>query len=188
MNRCTIAAVAAACAGVGPACGGVPGEVDPTAPPGLVSTMSALSSGATLERAYVGVDDDLTLDGAPVLATMDLVGGARMDLEVVTTDSSPVRFEVWSIGVDGTALLVMPVDAPSGFALEAIHAQEDATWAIRFDGGQHADVIVHMDCLGGAHGCAELRQPGQTCPVGWTCDVGLVCERGTCSLASVGAE
>jgi hypothetical protein len=188
MNRYTITAVAAAMAAAG--CGGAPGEVETTTtPPGLVSTMSALAAGATVRRAYVGVDDDMTLSGAPVLATMDLVGGAQIDLEVVTEDSSPVRFEVWTLSVDGTATLQMPVDAPSGFALESIDVQEDATWAIRFEGGQHGDVIVHIDCLGGMHGCAELRQPGQTCPAGWTCDVGLQCQLpiGVCGpLAGVG--
>jgi hypothetical protein len=174
MNRYTMTAVVVAWAVAG--CGGTSGEVETTTTPGLVSTLSALSAGATVQRAYVGVDDDLTLAGTPVLATMDLVGGAQIDLEVVTQASTPIRFEVWTVSLDGTAVLQMPVDAPSGFALESIRTEQDGMWAIRFEGEQRADVIVHMDCLGGTHGCAQFRQPGQTCPAGWTCDLGLECD------------
>jgi hypothetical protein len=157
--------------------------------PSGTSTLATLSSGATTARAYVGVDNNLSLGGTPVVATTDLVGGSQIELEVVTADSSPVRFEVWSVGVDGTATLEAPVDAQSGFALQSINPKQDGTWAVFFEGGQTSSVIVHMDCTGGLHGCAQLRQPGETCPAGWTCDEGLACQLpiGVCGpLAGVG--
>jgi hypothetical protein len=153
------------------------------------TTTSVLESGATQQRAYLGVDNRLTLGAAPVLATMDLLGGSQLELEVVTPDGSPVRFQVWRERNDGTATLEMPVDATSGFALEDIDPEEDGDWVVLFPGEQRGDVIVHTDCVGGLRGCAQTRQPGETCPAGWTCDVGLACELtiGVCGpLAGVG--
>jgi len=164
----TAAAVCAAgCGGVTAGVGSVSQEA---------STMSALRSGATEQRAYVGMDNRVTLGAAPVLATMDLLGGSQLELEVVTPDGSPVRFEVWRARNDGTVTLEMPVDATSGFALEDIDPFEDGTWVVLFPGRQRGDVIVHTDCVGGLRGCAQTRQPGESCSPGWTCDVGLVCE------------
>jgi len=139
------------------------------------STISALESGATEQRAYVGTDNHVTLGAAPALATMDLLGGSQLQLEVVTPDGSPVKFEVWRARNDGTVTLEMPVDATSGFALEDIAPVEDGTWVVVFAGEQRGDVIVHTDCVAGLRGCAQTRQPGETCPPGWACDVGLAC-------------
>ncbi|MGD0526533.1 MAG: hypothetical protein ABSE49_15400 [Polyangiaceae bacterium] len=185
MNRITFRAIAGAVAAVCAAgCGGTPemgGAVGSTS--GEATTMNALLSGAGEQRAYVGVDNHVTLGESPVVATMGLLGGSQLELEVVTTDGSPMQFEVWRARSDGSATLEMPVDATSGFALEDVDPVEDGTWLVVFAGGQHADVIVHGDCVGGLHGCAEARQPGESCPPGWPCDVGLVCE-GTCVFPS----
>jgi hypothetical protein len=167
---CALAAVLAASA-----CGGTTGEV-PSASSRQTSTMAELATGASVTRAYVGVDNPLAVDGGPVLATIGLRGGGQVELEVVTPDGAPLRFEVWQGHVDGTATLRMPVDSASGFALEEIDPDEDGTWAILFPGGQPGQVLVHMDCIGGLRGCSLLRQPGQSCPVGWSCDEGLVCQ------------
>jgi hypothetical protein len=173
-----LAATAAAVCAAG--CGGTPGWVESRSKE--ASTMAALESGATEQRAYVGMDNRLTLGASPVLATMDLRGGSQLELEVVTPDGSPVRFEVWRARNDGTVTLEIPVDATSGFALEDIDPEEDGTWVVAFQGSQRGDVNVHTDCVGGLRGCALTRQPGETCPVGWTCDVGLACVNGTCVL------
>jgi len=141
------------------------------------STMAALESGASVQRAYLGTDNRFTLGAAPVVAAMDLRGGSQLELEVVTPDGSPVQFEVWRTRFDGTATLEMPVDATSGFALEDLDPFEDGTWLLQFPANQGKDVIVHTDCVGGLRGCAETRQPGETCPPGWACDVGLACVR-----------
>jgi hypothetical protein len=138
--------------------------------------MAALEQGATVQRAYLGVDDDVTVGSTPVVTPFGLVGGAQVELEVVTPDASPVRFELWQEHVDGSTTLVMPVDEPSGFALEDIDATEDGTWLLTFPRLPAGQVIVHMDCVGGNHGCASTQQPGESCPAGWTCDEGLACQ------------
>jgi hypothetical protein len=175
MNRNTFRALAATMAAVCAAgCGGTTAGVGSVSKE--ASTLSALESGATEQRAYLGMDNRLALGGAPVVATMDLLGGSQLQLEVVTPDGSPVRFAVWRARNDGTVTLEMPVDATSGFALEDIDPVEDGTWVVVFPGSQRGDVIVHTDCVGGLRGCAQTRQPGETCPPGWACDVGLECD------------
>jgi hypothetical protein len=186
MNRNTFRVLAAASlyAAAGAAgCGGKTDGIGTMHEEG--STLAALEQGAVLERAYVGVDNHMPIGGMPVLATLDLVGGSKLELEVVTPDGSPVRFEVWRVRNDGTATLEIPVDAQSGFALETIAPDEDGRWALRFPGlssgapaplAPSGDVIVHADCVGGLHGCTQLLQPGETCPAGWQCDQGLACE------------
>jgi hypothetical protein len=185
MNRCMIhLAIAVAAGGCGGTTGGVPSTTE-----SRVSTLAQLGSGTTQARAYLGQDNHVTLAAAPVLATMGLLGGGHVELEVVTSDGSPVQFEVWRARRDGTATLEIPVDAASGFALEQIDPDEDGTWAILFPGAQRGTAIVHLDCVGGLRGCMEARQPGQTCPPGWDCDEGLDCELpiGSCEpLAGTG--
>lgn len=156
---------------------------------GMTSTMAQLEDGAAVQRAYLGVDDHVAVGSQRVVTPFGLVGGAQVELEVVTPDSSPVRFELWQAHVDGSTTLVMPVDAPSGFSLEDITATEDGTWILSFPVLPPGQVIVHMDCVGGQHGCEAARQPGETCPAGWSCDEGLVCQLpiGDCGpLAGVG--
>jgi Kazal-type serine protease inhibitor domain len=188
MNRNTFRLLAAALAVAGAS--GCGGKIDgiPSSN-GLSSSVSELEQGATVQRAYLGVDDHVTVGPVRVVTPFALVGGAQVELEVVTPDSSPVRFELWQAHVDGSTTLVMPVDAPSGFALEDIEATEDGTWVLTFPVLPPGQVIVHMDCVGGQHGCAVARQPGETCPAGWSCDEGLACELpvGVCGpLAGVG--
>jgi hypothetical protein len=153
------------------------------------STVGQLELGATVQRAYVGVDNLVSVGATPVVTPFDLVGGAQIELEVVTPDSKPVQFELWQAHVDGEATLIMPVDAPSGFALEDVDATETGSWLIVFPPLPVDQVIVHMDCVGGNHGCSPALQPGDDCPAGWSCDEGLVCQLpvGVCGpLAGVG--
>jgi hypothetical protein len=179
MNRNTFRLLAATVAAVCAAgCGGITAGVGSGSKES--STLEALESGATEQRAYVGTDNHVTLGAAPALATMGLLGGSQLELEVVTPDGSPVAFQVWRARTDGTVTLELSVDATSGFALEDVDPFEDGTWVVVFPAGPTKDVIVHADCVGGLHGCAETRQPGETCPPGWACDEGLACVRGTC--------
>jgi hypothetical protein len=188
MNRNTFRVLATALSVVSAvACGGTTADFVPTDEMG--STISALEAGATVQRAYVGVTNQLTIGQVPVVAVFDLLGGAQLDIEVATLDSSPVRFELWRVRVDGTATLESPVDARSGFALQRMTADENGTWLLRFPAAAQATALVHMDCLGGIRGCTPERQPGETCPAGWDCDTGLDCELpvGACSpLAALG--
>ncbi|MGH7297288.1 MAG: Kazal-type serine protease inhibitor domain-containing protein [Polyangiaceae bacterium] len=173
MNRRRITLACAAL--VATACGGTTAGVEPSANK-RISTLDSLASGATHSRAYLGTDDRVAMGAAPALATLGLLGGGQIELEVVTPDGSPVRFEVWRARGDGTATLEIPVNAASGFALEEIDPQEDGTWAILFPGAQRGTAIVHLDCVAGPRGCMLERQPGQLCPAGWDCDEGLECE------------
>lgn len=153
------------------------------------STLSALEAQATVQRAYVGVTNEVTTGAVPVVADFDLRGGAQVQALVATRDGSPVRFELWRVRGDGTASLVSPVDSRSGFALQRIDADQDGTWLLRFPAAAAASVVVRLDCAGGIHGCTPERQPGQSCPAGWSCDQGLTCELpiGACSpLAAAG--
>jgi hypothetical protein len=180
-----LAAALAAASTVG--CGGRTDAIGTTDQ--AVSTLSALESGATTQRAYVGVTNEYTVGPVPVVAAFDLLGGAQIETEVVTRDGSPLRFEVWRVRLDGTADLEVPVDSRSGFALQQVDADENGTWLLRFPAGADATVRVHMDCIGGARGCSVAQQPGDSCPAGWSCDVGLQCELpiGACgSLAAAG--
>jgi hypothetical protein len=137
----------------------------------------------------VGTTNVLTLGAAPVVATFDLTGGAQVELEVATRDSSPLRYELWRLRRGGAATLVSPVDARSGFALDRLAADEDSTWAIVFPAGASSDALLHMDCVAETHGCTPARQPGESCPAGWSCDEGLSCQLpvGACGpLVAVG--
>jgi hypothetical protein len=138
--------------------------------------VAALEDGAATVRAYVGLTNRFAIGGAPLVATFDVVGGARLELEVATLDASPLRFELWQAHTDGRATLRDPVEAPSGFALDRIEADEDATWVLVFPPATPiAQALVRMDCVGGIRGCTPERQPGESCPAGWSCDVGLAC-------------
>jgi len=174
MNRITFSLTSALAVVWASGCGGKIDGIQ--ASDGMSSTLTQLEQGATVQRAYLGVDDHVTVGATPVVTPFELVGGAQIELEVVTPDSSPVRFELWQGHVGGSVTLVMPVDAPSGFALENIDATEDGTWILTFPTLPPGQVIVHMDCVGGQHGCARARQPGESCPAGWSCDEGLTCQ------------
>jgi hypothetical protein len=152
---------------------------------GETSTVAALEQGAAVRRVYVGSTNELDVGSGTVAGTFDLRGGADVELEVVTRDASPLTFELWQAHVDGTATLVDPVDASSGFALDRIRADEDARWLLVFpEAAAGTQAFVRMDCVGGAHGCTPGRQPGESCPAGWSCDEGLECALplGACGL------
>jgi hypothetical protein len=158
------------------ACSGRVGEVA-GARGGESSSVAALTAGATSARAYVGTTNVFLLGQTPVVASFDVLGGATIELEVVTRDASPVRFALWQMHVDGTATLEDPVDARSGFAIARVGPDENAHFGIVFPATpDRVDAIVRMDCAGGIHGCTPDRQPGESCPAGWSCDVGLVCQ------------
>jgi hypothetical protein len=140
------------------------------------ASLSSLESGATLGRTYVGVSQDIHTGPAPVVGTFDLLGGADVDLEIVAKDGQPLEVELWQIHVDHWATLALTVDAPSGFALHELHADEDSSWLLRFPAGAPEDIVVHIDCTDSTHGCTPYLQPGQMCPIGWQCDEGLVCK------------
>lgn len=188
MIRNTFPVLAAALAAAGSVgCGGRTDAIRATDQ--AASTLSALEAGAITQRAYVGVTNEYAIGPVPMVAAFDLLGGAQVEMEVMTRDGSPVRFEVWRVRLDGTADLQVPVDSRSGFGLQQVDADEDGTWLLRFPAAAEATVRVHMDCIGGVRGCSSAQQPGESCPAGWSCDVGLQCELpiGACGpLAAAG--
>jgi hypothetical protein len=177
MERNAYGALAATCvvaSGLG--CGGQIAGTSSGSSQGDVSTVTDLESGASVRRVYVGSTNVLDVGSAAVAATFDLLGGTDLELEVVTADASPLTFELWQAHVDGTATLVDPVDASSGFALDRIRPDEDARWLLVFPGTRPGTrALVRMDCVAGIHGCTPERQPGESCPAGWSCDEGLEC-------------
>jgi hypothetical protein len=157
------------------------------------ASLASLESGATQQRAYVGVTQDVRVGSQPAVGTFDLLGGADVDIELATKDGAPLVAELWQVHVaprttaagagDGArapgqswATLALTVDEDSGFALHSLHADEDSSWLLRFAPGAATDVVVHIDCGGGLHGCTPFLQPGDRCPAGWQCDQGLTCE------------
>jgi hypothetical protein len=162
------------CAAITVACGGQ------TTGEGAVSnqeaTLSSLEQGAVVHRAYVGVTQGLQVGPTPVVGTFDLLGGADVVIEVATLSGAPVQFDLWQVHVDKWATLAVAVDATSGFSLRTLHADEDSSWVLRFPSSAPGDLVMRIDCKGGAHGCTPFQQPGQACPAGWQCDEGLTCK------------
>lgn len=167
---------AAVCAANALACGGdLAGEgAEPTG--SQTATLASLETDAAVRRTYLGVTQEMTARGRAAVGIFDLVGGADVDVELATKNGAPLVADLWQVHVDREADLVFTVDEPSGFALHAMHADEDSRWLLRLPPGRDEDVVVHVDCVGGRGECAPLQQPGESCPAGWSCDEGLVCK------------
>ncbi len=161
------------CAAFPTACGGRTAGVAPTA--SQTQSVAALEQDAVPRRAYVGVEQLVRVGGLPIASTFDLLGGADVDLEIAARDGAPLRFELWQVHLDHRADLVWTVDASSGFALRALHADEDSAWLLRFPPAAPADVVVSISCTASVLGCTPFLQPGERCPEGWQCDQGLAC-------------
>jgi hypothetical protein len=165
-------AMALVCALSASACGGQSEAGLATSADELrVDELEALSR---VVRTYLGAEQVVPVGPKPVVGTFDLVGGARIDVEIAARDGAPLRFELWQTHVDGWATLVWTLDVRSGFALRELEATEDSSWVLRFPAAAPADVVVSITCLGRSR-CAPRQQPGETCPAGWECDQGLTC-------------
>jgi hypothetical protein len=140
------------------------------------ANLATLESGAAVQRAYLGVTQDVRVGSRPVVGTFDLLGGADVDLELVAKAEAALHVELWHIHVDRWATLAMTVDDPSGFALHELHADEDSSWLLRFPAGLPGDVVVSIHCEDSTSGCSPFVQPGDPCPDGWQCDEGLTCK------------
>lgn len=167
----------AVCAATTVACGGTLAGTGGEPVSNEEAPLASLEQGATEQRTYVGVTQDVHVDGNPAVGTFDLVGGSDVDIELVTKDGAPLVAELWQVHVDKWATLALTVDENSGFALHTLHADEDSSWLLRFAGGMSSDIVVHIDCTGtgGLGACTPFLQPGDRCPEGWQCDQGLTC-------------
>jgi hypothetical protein len=166
----------AVCAASAVACGGDLAGAGGEPVSNQEATLASLQDGASQQRTYVGVTQDIRIGGRPAVGTFDLLGGADVDIELVTKDGAPLVAELWQVHVDKWATLALTIDEDSGFSLHALHADEDSSWLLRFASGMSRDVVVHIDCGGGLQGCTPYLQPGDRCPVGWQCDQGLTCK------------
>lgn len=140
------------------------------------ASQQVLERGAAVRRTYVGVAQEVRTGGDPIVGTFDLLGGADVDLELVAKNGAPLQVEPWQVHVGHWATLEMTVDTASGFALHAMHADEDSSWLLRFAPGVPSDVVVHLECTSSTHGCTPYRQPREACSAGWSCDEGLRCQ------------
>jgi hypothetical protein len=140
------------------------------------ASLRSLESGAAVQRAYLGVTQDVLVGAHPVASTFDLLGGADIDMELVAKNGAALHVELWQVHVDKWATLAMTVDDPSGFALHEVHADEDSSWLLRFAAGAPADVVVNIHCEDSTSGCTPFVQPGDPCNDGWQCDEGLTCK------------
>ncbi len=144
------------------------------------ASLAALEQGATMTRAYLGTTQDVVVGARPVVGTFDLLGGADVNLELVAKDGAPLQVELWQVHVGAKvapwATLEHVVDAPSGFSLHPLHADEDSAWVLRWPAGSPGEVVVNIACVDSTHGCTPFQQPGQRCPAGWACDQGLRCQ------------
>jgi hypothetical protein len=172
------------------ACGGVPGD-DATRLQSA-STTGKPSATAPYQRLYFDVSNELQV-GGDVLGAVDLQSGANVELEAVTKDGSPIRFELWRVHDAGDVELVNAFDVESGFVLTSFVAPSDGRTLLHFPvAANSAEVVVHMECSGGTR-CTATMQPSETCTDARPCDQGLLCipsdrhcnlewDGGTCAL------
>ena len=184
---------AAFCLATASGCGGNnPGDIFPSHPPAEV----ALGGDSKVVPVYFEMTNTVTpTDGARVFG-VDLAAGANVQLEVATTDSSQLLFELHRIRSDGTIEMIAPVDVPSGFYLTSFEAESDGTYILYFPARPGGDVSVniYMTCQSGEGRCTLERQPNDSCTPAFPCAEGLVCmlpsgvcspwlEYGTCGFA-----
>jgi hypothetical protein len=180
MNRGFFLAAALATAGVTAlGCGGASDDdatrllgASPATP-----TQAPVSVSSPAEHLYFGVTSHLHV-GGDVLAKLNLNAGAVVEMEVATTDSSPLRFELWDAHAhQGSWVeLVNAFDVESGFVLTSFTAASDGTFLVHFPAPSSArDVNVHLDCNRTSGRCTADLQPGERCFEQAACSPGLAC-------------
>jgi len=182
MNRRFFTVAALALAGsVATGCGGAP-DNDATrlpgaSPPGQTQapTQAPVDVNAPAERLYFNVTNELHV-GGDVLAELNLNAGAVVEMEVATTDSSPLRFELWQAHAGGWVELLNAFDVESGFVLTSFTAPSDGLFLVHFPApSSPRDVNVHLDCDRTTGRCTSDLQPGEVCYEQTACSPGLAC-------------
>ena len=185
MNRSKISLLAfafAAASGLG--CGG---STDFDASQLHGASKITVGDDAPRSRLYFDVTNTVPV-AAEAVGTFDLVAGARVELEVVTTNGSPLRYELLRVRNDGTTELINAFHIDSGFSLTTFTASSDGLFMLHFPQmDAPRDVVVHMECKGDGARCSPSMQPGQSCMFGRDCDDGLLCYPpvGTCTTGWV---
>jgi hypothetical protein len=173
-----VVVLALACASA-VACGGAPDddavrlEAAPTA-----QAQAPIDVRAPSEHLYFGPTNHLHID-RDALADMTLNGGAVVELEVTTADSSPLRFELWQVRSESSPpelQLVNAFDVASGFVLTTFSAFEDGAFFLHFPApATPKDINVAMTCQRENGRCTTALQPGERCFETSACSDGLLC-------------
>jgi hypothetical protein len=166
-------------------CGGVPNDdatrlhsasVDPSG--------TTINLGVPAARLYFGVTNRLHVPQDRDLVTnLALSAGADIELEAATTDSSPLRFEIWQLHADKHLELLNAFDQTSGFVLTRLYAPSDGLYFVHFPApASTRDVNIHLDCDRTSGRCTSELEPGERCFDVSTCSPGLACapNRGAC--------
>ena len=134
-----------------------------------------MTESTPLAPVYFDVTNTVSVS-AETFAAFELSAGAAVELEVVTKDGSPLRFELLRLRTDGTSELLNAFHVESGFALTSFVATSDGRFVLHFPAvtAPH-DVVVHIECKSGGPRCGPAQQPGQPCMVGRDCADGLTC-------------
>jgi hypothetical protein len=162
------------------ACGGAPDD-DASRLLAASSTASdqpaqaPVNVSATAPHLYFGVTNHLHLNG-DLVARLDLNAGAVVEMEVATTDSSPLKFEIWDAHEGGWTELINAFDEKSGFALTTFTAASDNTFLVHFPApASPVDVSAHLDCDRTNGRCTAELEPGEQCFEQSACSPGLAC-------------
>lgn len=141
-----------------------------------------IGENAALSRLYFDVTNTVSVQ-EETTGTFDLIAGAQVELEVVTTNGSPLRYELLRIRKDGSTELLNAFHVDSGFSLTTFNASSDGEYVVHFPQVDEAQsIVVHMECKGDGKRCAPSMQPGEACMAGHECDDGLLCypNQGVC--------
>jgi hypothetical protein len=141
------------------------------------SSSPIIPTNASVQRIYFNTTNHLAIGGGAAAAEIDLIAGADVAIETTSQDSSPLVFEILRIRNDGTSELVSPVDAESGFHLDALVASSDDAYAIYFpnSGAKAQSIEIRLTCNSPAGECTRAGQPGDHCTEVFVCDEGLAC-------------
>src|SRR5262245_24077688 len=161
MIRREICLVTAALAGaLGGGCGGTT-DFDATSL--RRASRVEIGENASINHLYFDVTNTIALTGEAT-GTFDLVAGARVELEVVTTNGSLLRYELLRLRNDGTTELLNAFHVDSGFSLTTFYASSDGQYILHFpELDEPRDVVVHMECKGDGKRCSPAMQPGEGC-------------------------
>jgi hypothetical protein len=162
---------------LGAACGGAPDDDAARLPPASAApSLTPIDPTAPASPLYFGVTNHLHVAG-DLLADVNLEVGAQVELEAVTTDDSPIRFELWVVHTDGHPELLNAFDVESGFVLTTVNDQVgDLRYILHFPApSSPRDVVVSMTCQRTSGRCSDDLQPGETCLAGHACASGLLC-------------
>ncbi len=166
-------------------CGGSPGN---DAPGLRHASPAAVTPDTPLAPVYFSVTNNVRVV-AEVFASFELVAGARVELEVVTRDGSPLRFELLRLRRDGSSELLNAFHADSGFTLTSFVASADGKFILHFPQSLAGhDVVVHIECKSTGARCGPSQTEGQVCMVARDCADGLACypSAGACNAEVMG--